>query len=161
MISFESNSVQVHIAAYDESINDYKYLIIQRAETKHPYPGVWQVISGTIENNEKAIETAIREINEEIGIDIDKNCLWTLPYTASFFNPYQDIMQFSPVFGAIIDLNSKIKLSDEHQNYQWVNYWHLIDFLIIPSHCLATEIFKKYILNNPQNHFYKFKSSSK
>ncbi len=160
MITFESNTVQVHIAAYDYSINDFKYLVIQRADSKHPYPGVWQVITGTIEHNEKAIDTAIREIKEEIGIQIEREELWILPYVAEFFNPYKDIVQFSPVFGALINIEDKIILSDEHQDYKWVLYEELLELLIIPSHCQATEIFKKYILNNRLNHFYKYRTST-
>lgn len=161
MIGFESNTVQVHIAAYDNKTALYKYLIIQRADTKQPYPGVWQVITGTMESNETAVKTAIREIYEEIGIKIQANDLWTIPFVASFFNPYADKVLFSPVFGIVIDLNSPINLSDEHQAFQWVNIEQLKEKLIIPSHVLGTEIFEKYILNNPQNHFYKLKSSIK
>ena len=159
MITFNSKSIQMHIAAFDNSENEYKYLIIQRAETKFPYPNVWQVITGTIEENEKAIDTAIRETNEEIGIQLDKNQIWTLPFVAEFFDPYKDIVQFSPAFAAIIDLNEVIKLSDEHQDYKWVDYYELLNQLIIPSHCQGTEIFKKYIINNLQNKFYKYKLS--
>ena len=41
--------------------------MLQRADNEEIYPGLWQIVSGGIEQGEKAYEAAAREVREEIG----------------------------------------------------------------------------------------------
>lgn len=47
-----------------------KFLFVQRASTKKFLPNLWAFPSGTMEINEKAEETVVREAREELGIDV-------------------------------------------------------------------------------------------
>ncbi|MFC2130713.1 NUDIX pyrophosphatase [Bacteroidota bacterium] len=144
MPEFISNSIQVHIAA---KVKDgYKYLVLKRASDLSVYPDLWQVITGTIEGNDTALQTAFREIDEETGLKPIK--LWTVPYVAVFFDVRGDQIHSSPVFGALVNQAKEVKLSEEHKDYKWCDYDECIKILELPSHKEGTKIFCEYILMN-------------
>lgn len=144
MIKRAANTVQVHIATYSEEYSDYKFLILKRSQKEKIYPGIWQVITGTMNDNETAIETALRETKEEIGLEPIK--IWTIPYISQFFSVKTNTIHSAPVFGMLIKENDKIKLSDEHDNYLWLHLDLALEKLVLPSHREACKIFYEYIL---------------
>jgi len=143
MAGFISNTIQLHIAGI--AGEDYKFLVLQRSDHLEVYPGLWQVITGTMEEGEKAVDTALREISEETGLT--PKMFWTVPYVTVFFDSAKDLIHSSPVFGCLVDINEKILLSPEHQKYLWLNYDECIEKLELPSHKEGTKIFSEYILN--------------
>lgn len=143
MIKFESNTIQAHIGRYSEEIRDWKILLLKRADNLRVYPGIWQVITGTIEADEDAIDTAKREIFEETAIKADN--LITIPYVTSFFNAKKNSVNFSPVFGMITDREDVI-LSEEHSNFGWFTLQECNKMLVLPSHNEANQIFYDYVL---------------
>ena len=143
MPNIVSNTIQLHIAVKEGK--KYKYLVLRRAKDLAIYPGLWQVVTGTIENNESAVDTVKREINEETKLALVK--LWTIPFITSFYNSENDVIHLSPVFGAIVEDSSKIILSDEHDKYLWLTYKKCLKKLDLPSHINGTKIFKNFILN--------------
>ena len=145
MIRFITNTIQVHVAAYFEEYQVYKYLLLKRSKNVKVYPGIWQVITGTMENDESAVQTALRETKEEIGAEPVK--MWTLPFITRFFNPKNDIIQASPVFGMLINPEHQIILSDEHEKYEWLHLDLALEKLDLPSHREATKVFNEYILS--------------
>jgi dATP pyrophosphohydrolase len=156
MPGFVSNTVQVHVAAYLPETEEIRYLLLKRSKDKIPYPNIWQVITGTIEDDETAIECAMREFLEETGLTALK--IWTLPYITSFFNPTKDHIHMSPCFGVLANMNQVVKLSPEHQEYQWLSYDECIERLVLPSHREATKIFRDYALNGEISDFIEYKS---
>jgi hypothetical protein len=52
MPEFLSNTVQAHIASKNPENEEYLFLVMKRAEKVAVYPGLWQVMTGTIEKNE-------------------------------------------------------------------------------------------------------------
>lgn len=51
-----------------------KYLIFQRSETKRTFPGFFEMIGGGINGYDDPLDSAIREVKEESGLDIkDRN----------------------------------------------------------------------------------------
>ena len=151
MPQFISNTIQLHIAAKAGEI--WKFLVLQRAGNVPIYPGLWQVITGTMEQSETASKTAFREIIEETGLTVTE--FFTLPYVAVFYDTPKDLIHASPVFGAVVDLKEQVKLSNEHQNYLWLDYDECINKLELPSHKEGTKIFKDYILNNIDRNQFK------
>ncbi|MFA4846238.1 MAG: NUDIX domain-containing protein [Patescibacteria group bacterium] len=54
--------------------SDHQFLLQQRAHTKKTDPGLWDVsICGHIASGDDAIDAAIREANEELGLKLDRN----------------------------------------------------------------------------------------
>ncbi|MCL5990610.1 MAG: NUDIX domain-containing protein [Bacteroidetes bacterium] len=139
-----SNTIQVHIAVLDKN-NEPKYLALQRTEQSKLYPNVWQVVTGKIKKGETALSTTVREIIEEINIKPKK--IWTLPYITTFFDAKRDLINLSPVFGALINKNQKVKLSKEHQAFEWLTYKECYKRLFLRTHKEGATIFHNYIIN--------------
>ncbi|MDQ1266224.1 MAG: dihydroneopterin triphosphate diphosphatase [Bacteroidota bacterium] len=157
MPDFISSTIQVHIAKYDEKHCEYEQLLLLRSETAEPYPSLWQVVTGRIEEGETALETALREVYEETGLEPMK--IWTIPYITTFFNVYQNKIHASPVFGFLVQRESIVKISEEHSGFQWLNWDQSVERLELPSHREASVIFMDYILNNPKGDMFLFSDS--
>ncbi len=51
--------------------NEGKYLISQRSENRPSFPLMWECVGGSVLKAEDSIEGALREVKEEVGIDLD------------------------------------------------------------------------------------------
>ena len=49
-----------------------EFLIQKRSANKKIYPDKWSITGGAVDSGETSLQGAIREVKEEIGIDIDK-----------------------------------------------------------------------------------------
>lgn len=156
MVNYSTNTVQVHIAAFDEVSNNFKFLALKRADNIAIYPGIWQTITGTIEDNETALKTAVREVFEETGLYAEANKMFTLPYIASFFNTETNSICFVPVFG-IISNTFAIKISQEHSEYKWLNAEECIDLFPLPAHREGLKIFQTNVLASKNSTLYQIK----
>ena len=112
-----STLVEAHV--FRQTKDDIEFLLIKRADDDELFPGIWQMVTGSIIENEKAFETAWREIQEETGLIPLK--FWIAPNVNSFYNQAKDVINFIPVFAALVDSNSQVILSYEHSDYKWVN----------------------------------------
>ena len=115
MTKIITNLVEAHV--FRKTKNGIEFLLLKRSETEI-YPGLWQMVSGKIRKAEKAYETALREIKEETGLIPQK--FWTAPNVNSFYYPGKDYISMLPVFAALVDSKSKVKISREHSGYKWV-----------------------------------------
>lgn len=155
MVSFYSNTVQVHISAWVEEAKDYKFLALKRSSKNPIYPGLWQAITGTIERNETAIECAIREVKEETGLEPKE--IWTIPFVAVFFDPYKNEVNASPVFGVLVDYVENIVISSEHEDFLWLKLDEFIEKVPLPSHKIGTQYFWDYILRKADKSMFKYR----
>ena len=155
MPKFVSYTIQAHIVAFPKNQKEAVYLALKRASDVKIYPSLWQVVTGNIEPNETAIEAAIREVKEETSLLI-KN-IWTIPFVATFFNPYKDEIHSAPVFGFEVEYSEDVKLSEEHQDYKWLPFNKIINLLQFPSHIEGTKIFNNFVLNEKNINDFKYK----
>ena len=66
---------QISVSAGILVNNDNQILLSQRSADKS-FPGQWEFPGGKIESSETAHEALIRELKEELGIDIDNSYLF-------------------------------------------------------------------------------------
>ena len=71
---------------------DNKVLIAQRQEDKF-MEGYWEFPGGKLENGELPNQCLIREINEELGVDISDSCFTPITFT-TFNYPNFDVIIF-------------------------------------------------------------------
>lgn len=120
-----SKIIEAHL--FRLSGNDIEFLLLKRSDDDNLYPGLWQMVSGSIHENEKAFVTALREIKEETGLLPKK--FWTVPHINSFYEPQKDELHLVPVFAAQISNGDNVELSHEHSAYKWVNSDEAIEML--------------------------------
>ncbi len=64
---------------------DGHVLLTQRAAHMRSFPSVWVAPGGHIDNGEVALEAAVRELREEVGVALDGHCLQPLAAWGSAF----------------------------------------------------------------------------
>lgn len=115
MIPIVSNMIETHVFRMKKG--KIEFLLLKRSE-KEIYPGLWQMVSGSIQEGETAYQTTLREILEETNLKPKK--MWVVPNVNSFYSPEKNYLSILPVFAAQVDYKSSVKLSDEHTEYLWV-----------------------------------------
>ncbi len=148
-----SNTIQFHIAKLDIKSKSYKHLLLKRSPRNLLYPNVWQVITGTIEESETAVETALRELNEETGLNVFD--FWNLPYITQYYNVYNNSIGLSPCFGGLVRSDSNVVLSEEHSEFKWCSFEEAMELIPLPTHKSALDIFQNYILDGNLGNLYK------
>jgi len=113
--------------------NNRKYiLLLQRASDDH-WPNVWEFPRGKCDKpiGESLIHCVKREIKEETGLDI---------YPVRKVDVYEYIADHGRrktichVFLCKMkDQNQKVKLSKEHQDYQWVGEGGEVEMMLMPD----------------------------
>ena len=123
-----------------------QFLVLQRAEKEKLYPGLWQIVTGTMKKNERALHAALRELKEETGLS-PRRC-WAVPYVDSYFDPAAEAIQVVPVFAAELDSFSTVHVSSEHQRFQWLRLKNAQQRLVWPGQRRAMEIVHEFIVEN-------------
>jgi len=80
--------------------------------------GFWQNATGSVEKNEQFFEAAARELLEETGVD---SALQDLPMEITFHDRW-GFNVVEKIFHCRLLKKTKIKLSEEHQDYKWVSF---------------------------------------
>lgn len=154
MLKFVSNTIQVHIVAYDSATNSYKFLALKRSRNNPLYPSLWQAVTGNIEEGETAIEATVREVWEETGLIPEE--IWTIPFVATFFDPYLNVVHSSPVFGVLVNYVENISLSSEHEDYLWLSLNEFVDLVPLPSHKTGAYYLWDYILSKDDKSMFRY-----
>lgn len=110
-----SGLIEAHV--FRKKKDGIEFLLLKRSENEN-YGGIWQMVTGSIDEGEKASDTALREIKEETGLTPEK--LWVVPNVNSFYSPEKDSLIMIPVFAALVN-NEAVVISSEHSEYQWVD----------------------------------------
>jgi dihydroneopterin triphosphate diphosphatase len=147
-MNVEASLIEAHIFRI---VNDrMEFLLLKRAENEK-YPGIWQMVTGSIEDNEKAFEAALREINEETSLTPLN--FWVVPNINSFYWTEKDVISTIPVFAALVQPDAKVLISEEHCMFKWVEKNEALCLLAWPGQHKSVEIIhdyfmqKKYFLN--------------
>ena len=101
-------------------LNSNKVLLLQHPDTTTS--GHWDFPKGHVEKGEDELQTALRELKEETGIDnikIVDDFNHHISYI--FFRDNETILK-EVVFFLGITNQEKVSISSEHQNFVWLQY---------------------------------------
>jgi dATP pyrophosphohydrolase len=138
-VKIVSELIEAHI--FRESNIEIEFLLLKRSPGTI-YPGVWQMVTGKMIKNEAAYKSALREIKEETGLVPEK--FWVAPNVNSFYDHIHDTISYLPVFACRVSLNSKVVISKEHCEYQWVSPEKAKKLLAWPGQKKSIDIINEY-----------------
>jgi NAD+ diphosphatase len=124
-VFFDEPSPAVIVAV----INDNNILLTRSIGWEHPY---WGLVAGHVKSGETAEETAVREVNEEIGLDITN-----LSILGTYASKDRDLLMIG--FKAYSE-NTSIKKSQELEKAEW---FRLNDLLPTRPGSIASQVISK------------------
>ena len=104
-------------------------LLLRRAGAT--FNGAWCQVAGGIDENEKAWETAIRELREETGLA--PTDLYSAGICEQFYDAQHECIYVAPVFVAFVEAHAAVTLNSEHSEYRWVGLDDLDEYLETPN----------------------------
>lgn len=96
-----------------------RLLLLRRS--RKPLLGQWHPVMGHVEANERAMDTALREAQEEVGLSSSHIDAWyQLEQTFPFFLADRDEVHLSPRFVVLASKAFEPKLNNEHDAHEWI-----------------------------------------
>lgn len=99
--------------------NGWEYKVLQIKRGKDPFKGMWANPGGNIDEDEKPIDAAVRELEEETGLKLDPNNFY---YIGLFDKPWRDPRNkncVSYAFRVILDEIPYVKAGDDATECRW------------------------------------------
>jgi len=121
-----------------------RFLILKRSSTKL-YEHLWQGVAGKIEDGETAHQTAIRELNEETGLEPKR--IFVADHVSRFYESYGDRINLVPVFGIEVD-SMDVILSEEHSEYKWVTVEIALEHLVWRGQKVGLQVVNDMVIDN-------------
>lgn len=95
-------------------------LLLRRAPGRI-LPGLWQCVSGSLEDGERVTEGALREVEEETGFGGEAIlAFYDLDLVNQFHEPSVDAVMTSAVFAVRVGPAAEVRLSHEHDGACWL-----------------------------------------
>jgi dihydroneopterin triphosphate diphosphatase len=92
-------------------------LVLRRAPAGR-CPGSWESVHGHIEKAEEPAGAAVRELGEETGLTLLR--LYNLSRVELFYQHRTDQVSLVPVFAAFVSPDAEVRLSPEHDRFEWL-----------------------------------------
>lgn len=77
----------------------------------------WQAIHGKIEPGERAVDAALRELEEQTGFVPQK--FYSADYINQFYDHKTDTVVLAPTFAAMVGPRQQPRLTPEYSDYAW------------------------------------------
>jgi 8-oxo-dGTP diphosphatase len=106
---------------------DGRVLLTRRPPGK-PMAGLWEFPGGKVEQGERPEQTLIRELNEELGIEVNEACLSPLTFAS---HAYEDFQLLMPLW--VCRRWNGIVKPREGQECVWVRPQRLRDYPMPPA----------------------------
>lgn len=95
------------------------YLLLQRAATRDAGQGEWECVTGRVDQGESFERALYREVHEELGVTVSIDFIvGTSHFYRGEHTPENELLGVK--YACTIADREAIRVSDEHQAYQWL-----------------------------------------
>lgn len=119
--SIRADVVECHVVR--RAAEGLEVLFLRR--TREPLGGTWQPVLGHCEKNEGSIACVVRELREEIGLDVSDadacDGLFALEQVRPFYVWRLDAVVLGPRFVVVTGAGFEPNLNGEHDAARWVS----------------------------------------
>jgi dATP pyrophosphohydrolase len=113
--------VECFVFRLGDGADEPDYLLIRRAAGRI-FAGLWQPVTGGLAADETVPACALREVREEVGFDgADIVGFYDLDQTTHFYDEGADAIVAGAIFAVRVRPTAEPRLSDEHDDWRWVN----------------------------------------
>jgi len=109
-------------------INEYGKVLINERPVGKDYAGYWEFPGGKVDESETPEEAIIRELKEEINIDVTGSCLAPLSFTEKQYDNYYVVV----LLYVCRRWNGHI-MPMEEQELAWVSPKEIDNFNLLPA----------------------------
>jgi 8-oxo-dGTP pyrophosphatase MutT (NUDIX family) len=107
---------------------NYKYLLLKRSEEKDYASGIWECVTGRVDQGEGFEAALHREVREEIGVEVQfEFMIGTTHFYRGPEKPAYEMIGL--VCGCSIPDPEAIQISAEHSEYRWVSFDEVDDVI--------------------------------
>ncbi|PIT88864.1 MAG: DNA mismatch repair protein MutT [Candidatus Levybacteria bacterium CG10_big_fil_rev_8_21_14_0_10_36_7] len=104
---------------------DKKFLLVKRSANDTFLPGFWELPGGKVEKKETSEEGLLRELLEECGMDVE---IVQVSHKKSFARHEKGIEFIETFYLCRINHAGNVTLSDEHSEFEWINFDNLYKY---------------------------------
>jgi type II secretory ATPase GspE/PulE/Tfp pilus assembly ATPase PilB-like protein/8-oxo-dGTP pyrophosphatase MutT (NUDIX family) len=115
MATVNVGTIDVYLIARER--DEWRILTLQRSQTTR-CPGAWETVHGRIETGEEPEEAALREVQEETGLAVQRLYNVTVQ---PFYLHHSHTVELAVVFAAFVDAGASVTLGEEHSRYEWLD----------------------------------------
>jgi len=109
---------------------DFRFLLLWK-KASSVYKEAWEFPKGNVDKGETEMQTAVRELKEETGLNEKDVQFYDFHDKVSFFyrKEDQELIRKEVSFVMARTLKSDIQISSEHDAYRWAPYLEAFDLL--------------------------------
>lgn len=123
---------EYHLVVTILIINSRKEILVTKRHPDKPYPNMWECPGGSVLTGEDSLEGALREVKEEIGIDLPNNS-GDLVKSEIRNHDFKDVWLFHHDF----DIEETVLQPEEVTDAKWVTLTELESMfnegIVVPS----------------------------
>lgn len=114
--------------------NGGEILILRRSEKVGTYVDMWGGVAGFVEEDEEPYDTAIKEINEEVGMKENDLFFVKKEEPIKFTDLYEERLYDWTVYPFLFHIKErdKVKIDWEHTEYRWIKPNELQEYTTVP-----------------------------
>jgi 8-oxo-dGTP diphosphatase len=125
-------------------IHKGKLLLVKRSSTDTHHPGMWEGPGGKLDEGQDLTHALEREVMEETGLLVSPihPLVFADSYVIGSEGKYKGL-PYVVLFGVMKSKGGVLKLSDEHDDFEWVSYKMALDYDLTPEVRKALIVLKK------------------
>ncbi len=107
-----------------------RYLVLQRAAHRDAGAGLWECVTGRVDQGESFEQALHREVREELGVAVQVDfLLGSMHFYRGEPRPENELVGL--VYHCTLDDPAAIQVSDEHSDHRWVTPHDVVE--VIPE----------------------------